>query len=195
MPHRHMQFMNFYYQVQEMGRLFGIFFKIGLFTIGGGYVMLPVIQRTMVEEKKWIEEEQFLRVIALSQSVPGALAINTAFQVGFRLYGAKGAFFAVLGTALPSFLIILLIASYLMDYRDHPLVISAFQGILPAVVALIVAAAWRLGRNAVKDWKGGGLFLLLLGGGYFLDLHPFIILLVGAVGGTILYREKKDEAP
>ncbi len=177
-----------------LGQLFFLFFKIGAFTFGGGYVMLPIIEREIVEKREWIERDKFLDILALAQSVPGALAVNTSFQVGYRLYGIKGALTAVLGAALPSFIIILLIALYFFEYRNHPLAEYAFMGILPAVAALITAATWRMGEKTLGDWKGLVICGFLLFPGYFLDWNPFFLLLAGALGGIFMYHREEAEA-
>ncbi len=128
-------------------QLFWTFFKIGLFTIGGGYVMLPFIQKEVVDRHHWIEESEFYDMIALAQAAPGVFAINTAIFIGHRLGGWKGIIACILGAALPSIVIILLIAMCLTGYKDHPTIEAIFRGIRPAVVAMIVAAVVRMIRN------------------------------------------------
>ena len=133
--------------------LFGSFFKIGAFTIGGGYAMIPLIQDEVVGKKKWLGEEEFIDMIAIAQSAPGVIAINTSIFVGYRLAGFMGAVVASLGSALPSFLIILVIASCFTRFKDNSYVERAFMGIRPAVVALIVAPVWKMGKSAKITWK------------------------------------------
>lgn len=115
--------------------------------------MIPLIQNEVVVRKKWLEEEEFLNMIAIAQSAPGVIAINTSIFVGYRLAGFRGALVASLGSALPSFLIILVIASCFTQFKDNPWVERAFMGIRPAVVALIVAPVWKLGKAANITWK------------------------------------------
>ncbi|MBR1928196.1 MAG: chromate transporter [Paludibacteraceae bacterium] len=124
------------------------FLKIGAFTLGGGYAMIPLIRKEVVEKKKWIDDEEFLNMLALSQSVPGVMAVNAAFFVGYKLKGAKGAFCTILGSILPSFVIILLIAAVFTRYRHLPQIEAIFKGIRPAVVALIAAPLWNMARAA-----------------------------------------------
>ncbi len=175
-------------------KLFAVFFKIGSLTVGGGYVMLPLIENELVEKKKWFKKESFVDVLALSQTVPGALAVNTAFQAGYRLYGLKGGFIAIAGAILPSFLIILAVVAFLTGYRDYPGVTTFFDGALPAVAALVAAAAWKLGKNVIREAKGLVLFMVLLLAGYFWSLHPFAIIGLGALLGLFLFREQpRDE--
>ena len=120
-------------------RLFTTFFKIGLFTFGGGYAMIPLIQREVIERRKWIEEKDFLDMLVLAQSTPGPIAVNTAVFVGYKIAGVLGAIMATLGTVLPSFIIILLLALFFAEVRENRYVDAAFRAMRPAVVALIVA--------------------------------------------------------
>ncbi len=133
--------------------LFRSFFKIGAFTIGGGYAMIPLIQDEVVSRKGWLDDEEFLNMIAIAQSAPGVIAINTSIFVGYRLAGFKGAVVASLGSALPSFLIILVIASCFARFKNNEWVERAFMGIRPAVVALIVAPVWKMGKSAKISWR------------------------------------------
>ena len=127
------------------------FTKIGAFTFGGGYAMIPVIEKEVVEEKKWIDDGEMLDMIAVSQSTPGPLAINCATFVGYRVNGFSGAFFATLGVVLPSFLIILLIGRILAVYRDNRYVDLAFSGIKAGVIVLIFDASLRLSKNLDRN--------------------------------------------
>lgn len=128
--------------------MFYSFFKIGAFTIGGGYAMIPLIEKEVVDKKQWIEQEEFLDMLALAQSAPGPIAINTAVFVGYKMAGPLGVFFTVLGSVLPSFLIILLVAAFFTSIKDSAAVEKAFKGIRPAVVALIAAPVIRMGKAA-----------------------------------------------
>ncbi len=136
-------------------RLFWTFVKIGAFTFGGGWAMISIIQREVVEKNHWIEKEEFLDLLALTQSLPGILAVNISVAVGDKLRGMRGSIVSALGTILPCFLIILTVAIFLTpDLITHNPVISAiFKGIRPAVVALIVAPVITSGRAAKIGWK------------------------------------------
>lgn len=125
--------MNFYLQS------FLIFLKIGLFTIGGGYAMVPLIQDEIVDKRKWIDKEDFIDLLALTQSVPGIFAVNIAIFIGYKLRKFRGALAMALGTILPSFFIILAIALFFQQFKQYPIVENIFKGIRPAVVALIAA--------------------------------------------------------
>lgn len=133
-------------------QLFWTYLKIGTFTLGGGYAMIPLIQREVVDRKGWIDEEEFLNMIALAQAAPGIIAVNSAIFVGYRIYGWKGLIATVLGAVLPSFVIILGIAIVFRDFRDQPAVEAVFKGIRPAVVALIAAPLIKMARAAKISW-------------------------------------------
>jgi len=132
-------------------QLFWTYLKIGTFTLGGGYAMLPLIQREVVDRKGWIDEEEFLNMIALAQAAPGLIAVNSAIFIGWRIGGWRGVAGAVLGAVLPSFLIILAIAMVFRDWKELPAVEAAFKGIRPAVVALIAAPLFKLAKSAMKS--------------------------------------------
>ncbi len=135
--------------------LFRTYLKIGTFTLGGGYAMLPLIQREVVDRQGWIDEEEFLNMIALAQAAPGLIAVNSAIFIGWRVGGWRGVCGAVLGAVLPSFLIILAIAMVFQDWKELPAVEAAFKGIRPAVVALIAAQQVKMAKSAIKA-KGEG---------------------------------------
>ena len=130
--------------------LFLSFAKIGLFTFGGGYAMLPLIERTCVEEKKWISDEDMMNVTVMAESTPGPIAINCATFVGYKQKGFFGALFATLGMITPSFIIILAISFFLERFMENKWVASAFQGIKIAVGILITDAAFRLLKKLEK---------------------------------------------
>lgn len=131
-------------------QLFWTYLKIGTFTLGGGYAMLPLIQREVVDRQGWIDEEEFLNMIALAQAAPGLIAVNSAIFIGWRIGGWRGVCGAVLGAVLPSFLIILAIAMVFSDWKELPAVEAAFKGIRPAVVALIAAPLVKMAKSALK---------------------------------------------
>lgn len=177
--------------------LFLTFFKIGAFTIGGGYAMLPLIQREILEEHQWLDTEEFTTILAIAEMTPGPVAINTATFVGYRTVGVFGAVAATLGVVLPSFLIILTIAVYLPRFVGHPVVERVFYGIRPAVVALIGHAIYKLGRkiltNSFAYAVALGVFLVQL----LLQIPPIPALLMAA-GAGILYSvrsQKQRKAP
>ena len=131
--------------------LFITFFKIGAFTFGGGYAMIPLIQREVVENKKWITDDDILEIIAIAESTPGPIAINSATFVGFRVCGFWGSFFATLGVVLPSFIIILTISFILNEFQHITAVQYAFQGIRAGVLALLMKALWTMYKKCPKN--------------------------------------------
>lgn len=134
-------------------QLFLTYFKIGTFTLGGGYAMLPLIQREIVERKHWISEEEFVNMIALAQAAPGLIAVNSAIFIGWRCGGWKGVLGAVLGAVLPSFVIILTIAMIFSEWKNYPAVEAIFKGVRPAVVALIVAPLVGMAKREIVSKK------------------------------------------
>lgn len=128
--------------------LFRTFFHIGLFTIGGGYAMIPLIEAKVVDEKQWMSREELLDLMAVAQSCPGVFAVNIAIFIGYKLKKTSGAFLAALGCILPSFLIILTIALFFHQFQDNIWVARAFRGIRPCVVALIAAPTFRMAQTA-----------------------------------------------
>ena len=133
-------------------QLFWTYLKIGTFTIGGGYVMLSMIEREIVDRKGWIDREEFLNMIALAQAAPGLIAVNSAIFIGWRIGGWRGVIATVLGAVLPSFFIILAIAMLFQDYKDYPAIEAIFKGIRPAVVALIAAPLCKMAKSAKITW-------------------------------------------
>ncbi len=133
-------------------RLFLVFAKIGVCTFGGGYAMLPILQRELVETRKWATEEELADYYAVGQCTPGIIAVNTATFVGRNLAGIPGGIVATLGLVFPSVVIILVIAAFLSNFMDLPWVIHAFHGIRAGVAALILTSVIKLIRNAVIDW-------------------------------------------
>lgn len=128
--------------------LFLIFFKIGAFTIGGGYAMIPFIERDVVEIKKWLTEEEFIDILAIAESTPGPVAVNTATYVGYKMKGLNGVISATLGVILPSFIAIILFILFFWEFRNNSTVISALKGIRVAVVALIASAFINILRKS-----------------------------------------------
>ena len=127
---------------------FGIFFKIGAFTIGGGYAMVPLIENEIVTKRNWISKDDFIDLLAIAQSAPGILAVNISIFIGYKLRGIWGSLVTALGTVLPSFVIILAIAMFFHNFKDNPIVERIFKGIRPAVVALIAAPTFSMAKSA-----------------------------------------------
>lgn len=165
------------------------FFKIGLFTIGGGYAMIPLIEAEIIEKKKWVSHDEFVDLMAIAQSCPGIFAVNIAIFIGYRLRRVKGALVCCLGTALPSFIIILLIALFFHQFKDNQMVAAAFRGIRPAVVALIAVPTYNLAKKAKLNrytfWIPIVSALLI----WLLGVSPILIILIAGVGGYLVGRK------
>ena len=174
--------------IKQLKDIFVTFFKIGLFTFGGGYAMIPLIEKEIVENKKWVEREAITDILAVSQSIPGAIAINAATFIGFKISGKKGALVATFGAILPSFLIITVIAAFFSKFNDNPIVKSVFAGIRPAIVALIVFAAYKVGKASIKDKTGLIVAIIGLVLVVALDIHAILVIIGGAVFGLTVYK-------
>lgn len=165
--------------------MFLTFFKIGLFTLGGGYAMIPLIEEEVVNKHKWMTREELLDVIAIAQSCPGVFAINVSTFVGYKLRKTRGALLTSFGTALPSFIIILLIAMFFRRFEDNQVVAAIFRGIRPAVVALIAVPTFNMARSAHIGWANcwipiaGALLIWAFG------VSPILIILAAGVGGWL----------
>ncbi len=171
--------MNIYWQA------FKTFFKIGMFTLGGGYAMIPIIQAEVVDKHEWVDKKEFLDLIAIAQSCPGVFAINISIFIGYKLRKTAGAICCALGTALPSFLIILTIAMFFHQFQDNPVVAAMFRGIRPAVVALIAVPTVKLAITAKLNrytcWIPlvGALLIWLMG------VSPIYIIFAAGIGGYL----------
>ncbi|MCR4402688.1 MAG: chromate transporter [Firmicutes bacterium] len=168
--------------------MFWSFFKIGAFTFGGGYAMVPMIQKEVVESKKWVTSEEFIDMLGLAQTAPGPVAVNTSVFVGYRKAGYAGAVVAVVGATLPSFLVILAIAAFFAGIRSLPAVEAAFAGVRPAVVALVGGAAFKIGKTAIRDVRGAALGAFALVAVAFFDVHPIAVIIGSAMVGYFLFR-------
>lgn len=164
-------------------QLFWSFFKIGTFTFGSGYAMIPMIEREVVDRKKWFEKEDFYNQFSLASSAPGPFALNTAVFVGYKVYGWWGALAAVLGAVLPSFTIIILIAIYFTDFKENPTVEAAFRGIRPAVIALIAVPFVRM-LQPLK-WYFILLAIAVALVIWQLGISPIYFILTGAIIGIL----------
>ena len=167
-------------------KLFISFFKIGAFTFGGGWAMIPLIEREVVDKQNWIKREDFVDALAIAQSLPGVLAVNISILIGNKLRGLKGCLMATLGTILPSFLIILAIAIWFVQTYDNPVVERIFKGIRPAVVALIVSPVFSTAKTARINFKSVIIPILVALSIWLGGISPIWFVLLGAIGG-ILY--------
>ncbi|MFA5290398.1 MAG: chromate transporter [Candidatus Izemoplasmatales bacterium] len=165
--------------------LFWTFFKIGLFTFGGGYAMIPLIQRQAIDRFHWIDHEEFLDIIAIAESTPGPIAINTATYIGYRQKGVLGALMATLGVVLPSVVIIFLISLFLVQFKENPYIDYAFKGIRVGVSILVLNAGIKLFRKVKKNVFSYILMACGLGLMLFHVIPTIAIILIGGVSGII----------
>ena len=175
--------------------LFVVFLKIGAFTFGGGWAMISIIEKEIVDKKRWVSKEEFLDLLAVSQSIPGILAVNMAVAVGDKMRGRKGALCSALGTILPSFFMILTIAIFLTPdmIKSNETLNNIFRGIRPAVVALIVAPVISSARAAKISWKTIAIPIvvaLLIWSKLPYISNPIVFILLGGIGGYIWIRRK-----
>lgn len=171
--------------------MFITFFKIGAFTLGGGYAMLPIIQKEVVKKKKWIGETEFLDMVAISQSAPGPLAVNISAFVGQKMKGLMGLITSTLGAILPSFIIIILVASVFLGIENSPVVQRVFQGIRPAVVALIAVPVISMGKTAKVNKKNFIIPLLAAVLVAVFKITPIYVILGAAAIGVIDILRRK----
>lgn len=170
--------------------LFYVFAKIGLFTLGGGYAMLPLMEQELVDKRAWLSRADFLDTVAVAQAAPGIMAVNIAILVGYRRAKNWGSLLAALGAAAPSFIIILLLAHFFHTYRENALVTRLFKGVRPAVVALIAVPVFRLAKAAGVKWQSVWLPLSVAGLVVWGKISPVYVVLAAVVGGYMWGRNK-----
>ncbi|MCQ2208076.1 MAG: chromate transporter [Paludibacteraceae bacterium] len=173
--------------------LFYTFVKIGAFTLGGGYAMLAMVEKAVVEQRKWIEEKDFWDMITLVQTLPGVFAINTALYVGYRIKGMKAAIAAMLGAALPSFIIIILLATFFSNMWENEVVVAIFKGIRPCVVALILAPSIKMVKSVGISLKMMWVPILAVIAVCVFYISPIYVIVVSALGGLLWGMIKMDK--
>lgn len=172
--------------MKEIISLFTSFFKIGIMTFGGGYAMLPMLERELVDKKKYVTMDEIMDYFAVGQCTPGVIAVNTATFIGYKRKGIIGGIVATLGVITPSILIITLLASVLQMIAGHPIVEHAFAGISVAVCALIVQAVLKLSKSGIKDWLTGVIAAVAFVLSFFFDVSPIFIIVGAGVVGVII---------
>ncbi len=182
-----------------LSKLFFTFFKIGAFTFGGGWAMISIIEKEIVDKNNWLERESFLDLLAVAQSLPGILAVNIAVAIGDRLKGVNGSVIAALGTILPSFLMILAIAIFLTPdlIKNNEVLSAIFKGIRPAVVALIIAPVITSAKAAKIGWKTVWIpvvVALLIWSKVPYISNPIVYIILGGVGGYIIFEKSMKKA-
>ena len=175
-------------------KLFTTFFRIGLFTFGGGYAMVPLIERDVVEKNGWVGKDDFIDLLAVAQSAPGVFAVNMAVFIGYRLRGKRGALAASLGCVLPSVVIILLIALFFRSFRHNEVVNNIFLGIRPAVVALIAVPVFNVAKSAKLSWATAWIPVLSALLIVQFGVSPIYVIIVAGVAGFIYGRIGRGRA-
>ena len=174
-------------------QLFVTFFNIGAFTLGGGYAMLDMIERAVVDRHHWIEKEEFWDMITIVQMLPGVFAVNTALYTGYKIKGIRGAIAACLGAIIPSIVIILVIAVFFLEYKENPVVERIFRGIRPCVVALILSPSIKMFINAKVNWKTAVFPIATVCLIYFFRVSPVWIIIATIIGSLAFafYSQKQ----
>ena len=174
--------------MKEYWTLFWTFCRIGGLTFGGGYAMLPMLEKEVVERHHWTTQDQLLDYFAIGQCTPGIIAVNTATFIGYKYKGWLGGVIATLGVVFPSIVIITLIAAFLTNFADYPVVAHALAGINACVVALIASSVLRLGRTNLTDGVSAVIFVVVLALGFFVGVSPVILIVCAGVVGYVAYR-------
>ena len=183
--------------MKEYLQIFWAFIKVGALTFGGGYAMLPILQRDIVEHNTWASDEEVMDYYAMAQCLPGIIMVNTSVFIGRHRKGTLGGIIAGFAAALPSLVIITVIATFLTAFADYPIVQNAFAGIRACVVVLIVNAVLKLWKSAMVDWKSIVIiFLPVFVLSAFLEVSPILLVVAAAVAGiiiTVLSNKKGGE--
>ncbi len=177
--------------MRELIEILRSFLKIGAFTFGGGYAMIPIIQYEVVNRRKWLDEKEFVELLTIAQAAPGPISLNTAVFVGYKCKGYRGALAAIMGVVIPSFVIILLVAIFFHTMRDNRWVDAAFRGMRPAVVALIVAPI--VGLTKGLHWVLVAVAAATALTVWHFGFSPVWLLLAGAVGGALWAAKRGKE--
>lgn len=168
--------------------LYSVFFKMGAFTFGGGYAMLPILQEELVVKRNWVSDDELLDYYAIGQVTPGIIAVNTATFIGYKQKGIIGGIIATLGLVSPSIILISIISNFMKQFQSNQTLQHAFSGIQVVVVALIISVAIRMGKQTIKDKIGAVLavssfFLIVL-----FNISPVIVVIASGILGLILYK-------
>lgn len=171
--------------MKELFDIFITFAKMGAITFGGGYAMLPIIQKEVVEKKKWATNDEVVDYYAVGQCTPGVIAVNTATFIGYKLRGITGGIAATLGVVFPSLVIIMVIAAFLNNFADFEIVKHAFGGIRVAVVALIISSIMKLWKSSIKNYIGIAIAIVAFILGGILKISPVYIVIAAGIVGVI----------
>lgn len=166
--------------------IFSVFFKLGSISFGGGYAMVPLIEHEIVEMRHWMDHKKIIDVFAVAGSLPGALGLNAAALVGYNIAGISGALAATIGNLTPSVIIVLSLSILFTKFSTNAFIQSAFGGIRPAVLAIIIFAAYKIGKVVLTDRKSLMIALLAFGG-MLIHIHPFLLIAFGAIAGLWIH--------
>ncbi len=172
--------------MKELVDLFTTFAKVGVLTFGGGYAMLPILQREVVEKQNWASDEELMDYYAIGQCTPGVIAVNTATFIGQKRKGIIGGIMATLGVAMPSIIIITAIAAFISNFSDLDIVKNAFAGVRVCVCVLIFNAILKLWKNSVVDNPTRIIFICVFLGSLFTNLSPIVFVIFSAIAGIIV---------
>ena len=178
--------------MKKIWQMFISFFKIGAFTFGGGYTMIPIIEEEVVNKRKWITKEEFMDILVVSQSFPGAMAVNCSTFVGYKIGGIIGGIMGLLGVVLPSFIIILIVAAFFMQFRNNYYVDLVFKGISAAVPILVLAGVISLSKGVEKNIRNGIIIVIALIALIFFRVNPVIVIIAAAIYGAVFLRKVVD---
>lgn len=178
-------------RVSLLFQLFWVFLRIGPVTFGGGYAMIPMIQREISAKRKWIGEEEMDEILSLAGSAPGGVGVNAAVFIGYRLGGVFGAIAAIAGITIPTFIIVCLLSSVYSQLADQPKVDAAMKGIHGAVIALILVAAYRMAKNAVFDKTTAATAMIVLVVLLVSGINPIYMIAMGLVIGFVFIQVKQ----
>ncbi len=171
---------------KQLWQLFVTFAIVGVTTFGGGYAMLPALQREVVDKRKWASDEEVMDWYAIGQCTPGVIAVNTATFVGQKQAGVIGGIFATLGVVFPSLVIITIIAAFIQNFAHLAVVQKAFAGIRVCVCVLILNAVVKLWKKSVVDWKTLIIFIAVFAGSVFLSVSPIVYVIIAALAGIVV---------
>lgn len=172
--------------------MFISFFKIGAFTFGGGYAMIPLIEAEVVGKREWISKEDFLDILVISQTFPGALAVNSSIFIGYKIGGLMGAILALLGVVLPSFFIILIIATFFFEFRNNIFVDLVFKGIAAAVPMLVLIAVVSLSKSIDKNLINLCIIIATVIAISVFKINPIVVIILSGLYGLMFFRKKVD---
>ena len=167
----------------ELLKLYGVFFRIGAFTFGGGYAMIPIFEREFVTDRAWITSDEMLNYIAISQSTPGVIAVNMATLIGYRRYSFWGALFATLGVVTPSIIIISIIAATISNFSEYAYVAKALSGINIAVAVILVSAVWNIAKKSIVDIIGLALAVISFLAVVLFDINSIWLIIFSLIVG------------